>query len=285
MQLLIETDVEGLIGAGRHKRSGKRTTYRSGYRDRTLDTGLAPCSCASRSCAGQLPPAVPGAVQDGGEGPGRRDPGSLGGRRLDPARRRPCAVLRRPNYATLLSAVAQEASMTSVSELNVGLERDVFLRTLLRELSGTLQDVIGLDEAAGYISVVGGAVGRKLDDTYRSALQVDRLTRRQVADVLVDLKQRIQGDFYIVEEREDRIVLASRSCPFGEFVEGRPALCMMTSNVFGSIAAENLGYARVQIDEAIARGDAGCRVTVFLTPADDAGDAREYFRRIEFGRA
>ena len=35
VQLLMETDVDGLIGAGRHERSGDRTTYRNGYRDRT----------------------------------------------------------------------------------------------------------------------------------------------------------------------------------------------------------------------------------------------------------
>ena len=40
VQLLMETDVEGLIGAGRHERSGERTTYRNGYRDRVLDTRL-----------------------------------------------------------------------------------------------------------------------------------------------------------------------------------------------------------------------------------------------------
>jgi putative transposase len=40
VQLLMETDVEGLIGAGRQERSGDRTTYRNGYRDRTLDTRL-----------------------------------------------------------------------------------------------------------------------------------------------------------------------------------------------------------------------------------------------------
>ena len=170
--------------------------------------------------------------------------------------------------------------MARVSELGVELERDTFLRTLLRELAGTLQDVVGLEEASGYISVVGGAVGRQIDTAYRSALQVESLTREQVAEVLVDLKQRIKGDFYVADDREDRIVLESRSCPFGRFVEGRPSLCMMTSNVFGSIAAENLGYARVQIDEAIARGDPGCRVTVFLTPSDEESGAREYFRRI-----
>jgi putative transposase len=40
LQLLMETDVERLIGAGRYERSGERTTWRNGYRDRTLDTRL-----------------------------------------------------------------------------------------------------------------------------------------------------------------------------------------------------------------------------------------------------
>lgn len=168
----------------------------------------------------------------------------------------------------------------SLDHLEIDLERDVFLRTLLRELSGTLQDVVGLDEASGYISIVGGAVGKILDEKYRAALSVDHLSADQVAQVLVDLKQRIKGDFYVVEQREDRIVFASNSCPFGEFVAGRPALCMMTSNVFGYVTGENLGYARVQIDKAIARGDPGCHVTVFLTPASSEGEAREYFRRV-----
>ena len=38
VQLLMETDVDGVIGAGRHERSVERTTYRNGYRDRMLDT-------------------------------------------------------------------------------------------------------------------------------------------------------------------------------------------------------------------------------------------------------
>ena len=40
LQLLMETDVEGLIGAGRYEPSGARTTWRNGHRDRTLDTRL-----------------------------------------------------------------------------------------------------------------------------------------------------------------------------------------------------------------------------------------------------
>lgn len=167
-----------------------------------------------------------------------------------------------------------------VSELPLPLERDVFLRTLLRHLAGTLQKVVGLEEASGFISVVGQEMGDEMNESYRAALGVSSLNRGQVAAVLVDLKRRIQGDFSIIEENDEKIVLRNRACPFAEKVVGRPALCMMTSNVFGNIAAQNLGYAKVVIEQAIALGDPGCRVVVYLkpTPEVEAVKGREYFQ-------
>lgn len=170
--------------------------------------------------------------------------------------------------------------LTVVSELNIPLERDVFLRTLLRHLAGTLQNVVGLEEASGFVSVVGQEIGDEINQAYKKALSVSNLSREQVADVLVDLKRRIQGDFYVIEQNDERIILGNRACPFAEKVIGRPALCMMTSNVFGSIAADNLGYSKVVIEQAIARGDPGCRVVVHLKPTAEAEAARgrEYFK-------
>lgn len=167
-----------------------------------------------------------------------------------------------------------------IASADIGLERDVFTRRLLRELAGTLEEVIGLEDASGYISLVGTAIGEEIDQGYRRALAVERLSRDQVRDVLVDLKRRIQGDFFVIEETEDRIVLGNRACPFGEMVLGRPSLCMMTSNVFGNIAAQNLGYAAISLEETIAEGHPGCRVVVQLRPQKETpDDAREYFRR------
>ena len=54
-----------------------------------------------------------------------------------------------------------KATKTGASALSVPLERDVFLRTLIRELAGALEDVVGPGEASGYISVVGSAIGSK----------------------------------------------------------------------------------------------------------------------------
>lgn len=167
-----------------------------------------------------------------------------------------------------------------IKDLKTPLERDVFLRTLIRELAGTLQDVVGLEEASGFISVVGQSMGRQIDQDYKAALEVSYLTREQVADVFVDLKRRIQGDFYIIEQTDERIVLGNRVCPFAEKVIDRPPMCMMTSNVFGSIAADNLGYAKVDLQETIATGASECRVVVYLKPTPEAEEShgREYFK-------
>lgn len=40
LQLIMEADVDGVVGAGRHERAEGRTTWRNGYRDRPLDTRL-----------------------------------------------------------------------------------------------------------------------------------------------------------------------------------------------------------------------------------------------------
>lgn len=172
-------------------------------------------------------------------------------------------------------------TLNVVQDLNVELQRDLFLRTLLRHLSGVLQDVVGLEEASGFVSVVGQRLGDGMNDAYRAAWGTAVLSREQVTDVLVDLKRRIQGDFYVISADDERIVLGNRRCPFGDKVVGRPALCMMTSNVFGRIAAENLGYAKVAIEEAISRGHPGCRVVIHLhsdAPETPSAPAREYFR-------
>ena len=172
------------------------------------------------------------------------------------------------------------ASARDLTTLEVPLDRDSFLRDLVRALAGTLEDAVGLNEASGFVSVVGQTIGDQINRNYRNALGVPELTRGQVAGVLVDLKRRIQGDFYIIEQDEDKIVLGNRACPFGDRVLGRQSMCMMTSNVFGSITAENLGYARVELQQTIAQGHPGCRIVVHLKPTAEAElvDGREYFK-------
>ncbi|WP_416899753.1 MAG: methanogen output domain 1-containing protein [Minwuia sp.] len=168
---------------------------------------------------------------------------------------------------------------TAFADAPIGRDRDQFLREFVRELSGTLERVVGIDQAAGFMSTVGGRIGRLMNEEYRSHAGCAQMNREQVAAALVDLKRRIEGGFSVTSITDDAIVLQNRVCPFGDQVRGRPSLCMMTSNIFGKIAAENLGYARVELAETIAAGDGGCRVIIHLEPVEGAeiDVGREYF--------
>lgn len=182
------------------------------------------------------------------------------------------------NFAKPVNSNPDIASV--VRSADIPLDRDVFMRSLVRELAGTLENVVGVEEASGFISVVGQNIGDWIDTEYRKALGTERLDHAQVVEVLVDLKRRIQGDFYVIEADENRIVLGNRACPFGDKVLGRPSMCMMTSNVFGTITSQNLGRAKVVLQQTIASGSPTCRVVVHLKDTADshAEDGREYFR-------
>lgn len=162
--------------------------------------------------------------------------------------------------------------------LPIPLDRDRFVRDMLRDFAASLEARIGAQQAAEFAAEIGERTGAQLGTYYRAALKSLNLNREDVAAVLVDLKRRIEGDFYIIELTDEKIVLGNRACPFGAKVIDRPALCMMTSSVFGSIASQNLGYAKVELKETIARRDKECRVVVYFRPSAESERApgREY---------
>jgi predicted ArsR family transcriptional regulator len=158
------------------------------------------------------------------------------------------------------------------------LDRDRFLRAMVQKMAIALEDVVGIDDAFAFISLVGRDLGVEFDEEYKARLGVSTLTREDIADVLVDLKRSIEGDFFVVAQDNDRIELGNRVCPFGDRVLGHPSICMMTSTMFGSIAARNTGYAKVELQQTIAEGATECAVVVHLRPTAAASRAvgREY---------
>ena len=153
-----------------------------------------------------------------------------------------------------------------------GFSRDVFLRALVVQLSQAVEHAGGPDLSEDVVAEVGVTVGGQMEVEYRAAKDVvDRLTPEQMADCFVRLKHAIDGEFYVVEITDDRIVLGNHRCPFGNAVRKSPSLCRMTSAVFGGIAARNHDHgSAVVLEERIAVGDPGCRVVVHLGEPPDA---------------
>jgi predicted ArsR family transcriptional regulator len=141
-----------------------------------------------------------------------------------------------------------------------------------------LEDNAGAEDACVFVGGIASQVGADLEKKYIEALGVRTLSRAQLIAILIDVQNRISGDFYLIEESEERIVLGNRICPLGETVRTHPALCMMTSHISGRLTANALGYAAVDLEQTIARGDLGCRIVIYLKPTKLPPASREYFR-------
>ena len=149
-----------------------------------------------------------------------------------------------------------------------GFGKESFLRALVVQLSQAVEANHGPDAAEAAIAQVGTDIGGQMEKEFRLAeAVVGRLTPEQMGRCFVRLKHAIDGGFTVVEASADRIVLENTRCPFGESVLRAPALCRMTSSVFGGIAARNTpDDVAVLLEERIAVGDPGCRVVVSLAP-------------------
>jgi anti-sigma regulatory factor (Ser/Thr protein kinase)/predicted ArsR family transcriptional regulator len=158
--------------------------------------------------------------------------------------------------------------------------KEAFLRALVVQLSQSVEHTAGPEVSEDAVTQVGLTVGGQMEAAYRRAQAiVDRLSPEQLADCYVKLKHEIGGRFRVVEVDDSHIVLENTRCPFGNAVRKSPALCRMTSSVFGGIAARNRDDgAAVVLEERIAIGDPGCRVIVHLgePPAGSARFAHRY---------
>jgi anti-sigma regulatory factor (Ser/Thr protein kinase)/predicted ArsR family transcriptional regulator len=143
--------------------------------------------------------------------------------------------------------------------------REPFLRALVVQLAQHIELEHGPQASEAAVTQVGSEIGGRMEDEYRRANAiVGALSEEQMTDLFVRLKAAIDGDFYVIDADEEKIVLGNRRCPFGQAVTRAPALCRMTSSVFGGIVRRNRGWGAVQLEERIAVGDPGCRVVVWL---------------------
>jgi anti-sigma regulatory factor (Ser/Thr protein kinase) len=148
----------------------------------------------------------------------------------------------------------------------VGFRKEPFLRALVVQLAQTIEHHHGPSAAEAAVAQVGVDVGGQMEAEYRAAKEIaGRMSASELADCYVRLKHAIDGGFHVLEATPERIVLGNHRCPFGDAVQRAPALCRMTSSVFGGIAARNTDSgAAVVLEERIAVGDPGCRVVVHL---------------------
>lgn len=151
--------------------------------------------------------------------------------------------------------------------------REEFLNTMIGTLCETIEDVVGVEDAEAFI----GIVGRRLGGCARCEFgEAEAASPEVVAQHLADAKNRIGAEFVVKDVDGSKITFANTRCPFRAESTGRASLCKITTNFFGRIAAEATGYARVDVKEALSRGDGRCLITVDLE-RETNGDGQEFY--------
>jgi predicted ArsR family transcriptional regulator len=173
---------------------------------------------------------------------------------------------------------ATNALPLNVGSLDIDFDHQGLFRTLVADMVELLEMIAGVEDACAYVSSIAARLGSNIEKEYKAALGVQNLGRNQLTDILVDLNNRAGGAFSVIEQDDDRVVFGNCACPLGNAATNHPSLCMLTSNIFGRIAANAVGYAAVDLEQTIARGDGACRVILHLKRMELGPDTREYFR-------
>lgn len=160
------------------------------------------------------------------------------------------------------------ADVVKDSELN----KHVFLAKLITQYARVHRKAAG-PVAEEYIRQIGIRTGEWIEGYYKE--YSSPWTIEQYVDILIDLKNKIGGQFEILSIDGDRIVMKAIQCPFGDDVTHAPHLCMMTSSVFGGIAARHFGYGKVSLRKQMALGHENCEIAIYLSP-DDSEEGIEY---------
>lgn len=142
-----------------------------------------------------------------------------------------------------------------------------FLQSFVSEIAKAMERAECPNCAAhlDHIEQIGLKAGVCLEEKAREALGFPEvIDRDHYADLIIELKKQIGGGFSRGSGEAGMVRVVNSRCPFGAQVKDAPALCRMTSSVFGGIAARHFGYAKVELRKTIAAGDGSCDVRIYL---------------------
>jgi DNA-binding CsgD family transcriptional regulator len=127
---------------------------------------------------------------------------------------------------------------------------------------------------------IGEQIGRQVSEQHRltHGLRLPFSRKEYGRCLSQSLPERMGWPCSLLEETADRLRFGIAACPFGRTTTSTPEFCWLTSGVFGGIAADHFGYAKVCLSRGSGTPPRNCCVTVYIRKTDDsiAADGTEY---------
>jgi len=158
----------------------------------------------------------------------------------------------------------KQLGMAKLWYVPVELSKEGFLNKLVIQIAANLDDKKAIKSAAS-------KVAEHIVQLYREYYGVDKLNLSQVIEAIEDAEYKIGGKAEVIERSDKKLTLKCTKCPFGDNVKLCRHLCYVTSSILGRLISKNLGYAKVNIKQAIAQGSDHCLVDVYLKEGKEEG--------------
>lgn len=118
---------------------------------------------------------------------------------------------------------------------------------------------------------IGITLGRQASEQYRLVNGVSYpFSRKDYAHCLLSLKELWGWECVMLDESANSLSLRIPSCPFGSSAARGSELCELDSAMYGGIAAEQFGYAKVCLKRGCGTLPQNCLVTIHIRKTDES---------------
>jgi signal transduction histidine kinase len=142
------------------------------------------------------------------------------------------------------------------------LTRESLMLQLITHLSKLTYSLFDDHFSREYIMAASLRMAQAIDKKCKEAYgNDDHLSLEQFINLQLSTSDKL---FHLTEKAENKVVVCSNTCPFEKIINEVPNLCMVTSAIFGGIAALNFGFSKVSLRKQIVLGDSCCEVCIYV---------------------
>lgn len=130
-------------------------------------------------------------------------------------------------------------------------------KTIVSDILPLLLQYIPFDKKTEIMRGMSKQVETVIWDKYINEMPIGT---QETADVSCNIMNRMGGDFSPEKIDENRYSVISRKCPWGEYGNINPVLCMITKAIFTRIGIRVFEDINIEIKKTIADGDGYCLI-------------------------
>lgn len=150
-------------------------------------------------------------------------------------------------------------------------ERDLLQQTLGALLT-SLRTTLHSSLVERMYRSIGVQLGRQVCERYRLVHGLSRplSSKREYGRCLQSLEESLGWPCRATEEAADWVRFEIAQCPFGSGASSATDFCRLTSGLFGGVAADQFGYAKVCLQRGQGIPPRNCCITVYIRHTDES---------------